>query len=108
MKTIFAFIFLALLLPSVLAGTVTRDFQTTVEQGEQIIIDLDVVTNGASTYSVSEFVPNGWTIIDSGTGVEQSSGNEIRWFVLGSAVDTTLQYTIQAPASSGVDTSYAV
>lgn len=92
---------IVLALPVALAGTVERSFSDNdINPLETITISLDVTIDGAIVYTLVEQIPAGWTIIDSGTGTIQPSGEEIRWIEF-SPEDTVLEYLVQAPVSGG-------
>jgi len=100
-KIIMLIFFIVLALPLALAGTVERSFSDNdVNPLAIITTSLDVTIDDAIVYSISEFVPAGWTIIDEGSGTIQPNGDEIRWIEF-SPEDTILEYIIQAPASGG-------
>ena len=103
-----------ILIPAVLAGTVTRSFSsTTVDQNEQIVISLIVdvdETIPEQFYAVDDIYPSGWTIIDEGLLDIQESGHAKGANVTmpqestDPVPDITYTYTIQSPSSTGTYT----
>ena len=68
-KIIITGLLLLVLLSGASAETVTRNF-TTQKIGDltQFYVTLTIDTTTADHYAIDEFVPNGWTITDTGTG----------------------------------------
>ncbi|MFH1787716.1 MAG: hypothetical protein ABH811_02925 [archaeon] len=80
---------------------VDRVFQQKVKPEEIIEIKLDVSIQGDETfYAIEEYVPEGFTIIDSGGGKTFNS-NILKWVVIENAKDTTYLYTLKSPSIEG-------
>ena len=81
---------------------VTRGFSSTsVSQGDIVTVTLDVsIIGGETYYTIEEYIPTGWTIIDDDGGVT-ADPYKLAWAVIQGAVDTTYTYTVQAPSSAG-------
>ena len=101
MKKLIIVMFLLLLVPMVMAGTVTRSFSSdTIAPGGTVDVTLAVkLGQGDSWYAIEEKYPSGWTVAsDDGTGDTTTSG-QITWAVITGAKDINYKYTLKAPAS---------
>ncbi len=91
----------------VLAGTVTRSFSdTSVNQGGQVTVSLDVdvdEASGETFYALDEAYPSGWILISDG-GLNASHAYHLKEAVIQGAVDAQYQYILQAPNQEGVFT----
>jgi len=96
-KIITTGLLLLILLSVASAGTVTRDF-TTQNMGnyQQLNVTLTVDTGTEEYYAIDEFIPNGWTITNKGTGSDQHAGH-LKWVDIQNQGDTQYFYTLTVP-----------
>ena len=82
------------LIPGVLAGTITRDFSSlNIFSDENLSVSLVVdVDAGDRVYSIEEILPAQATILDSGDG--SVVGTKIRWLEYFNVQDTTKNYIV--------------
>ena len=72
-----------------------------VEPGGTVEVDLVItVDEGINFYGIEEGLPEGWTVIDPGTGNTETPG-QLSWLVVQDAVSTTETYILQAPDVEG-------
>ncbi|MBI2176006.1 DUF5011 domain-containing protein [Candidatus Woesearchaeota archaeon] len=83
------------------ASTVTRSFSTpTPDACSDLTVTLTVSVTGAdSFYVIDEQLPDGWAVVNPGTGNTQQAGH-IKWAVISGAISTTHQYSVAVPCSA--------
>lgn len=83
---------------------VSRGFSSTsVAQGTQLNVDLNVFIRGSETYyTIEEYIPAGWIVTNDGGGATEEP-DRLVWAVLGTIPlkDASVTYTVQAPVTSG-------
>ncbi|MBI2102214.1 hypothetical protein HYT55_00095 [Candidatus Woesearchaeota archaeon] len=84
------------LIPGVLAGTVSRSFdKADVSVGGTVTISLAVaVAQGDNYYAIEEPIPSGWSVVDQGKA--KIKEGKLSWIQLDPA-SSTLQYSLKAP-----------
>jgi hypothetical protein len=106
MKKIFLMsVFAVILLIEIVSAADSIVFRTFSQEDVLIseIVDVTLhvsVINNETSYLIEEYIPQGWTIINSGGAVIINS-NTLKWIVTENAEDTTYTYKIKAPDQKG-------
>ena len=89
----------AVSVPMVAAGGgVTRMLPEAAAPGSTITVSLDVKVDGATTYSIDEQVPSGWTVTSASEGGDfTSEPGHVKWIKVMGVVNTTLTYNVVVP-----------
>ncbi len=84
------------------AGDISRSFSSSsINADNEVDVNLEVsIGGGDSFYIIEEYVPEGWTIVDAGSG-DASGSNVIFWITIQNPASETLVYKVKAPSASG-------
>jgi hypothetical protein len=91
-----------ILIPGVLAGTVTRSFSSTeVGPGGAVDVTLTVSADDDDTMLVlTEIYPSGFTVTDAG-GLSTDDAGKLKKIIMGTPSSESYTYTLEAPSTDG-------
>ena len=101
-KLFLCLVLCSVLIPTVLAGTVTRSLgpSDTAAPGGMLDVTLDVAVGAGETfYGFEETYPAGWTVVNKGELNDQTSG-QLRIVVTSGAASKSYTYTLSVPSDA--------
>lgn len=102
LAAVFSVVLAGLSAPTASAANVTRNLSlTTVDSGDNVVVDLTVDVDSASeAYAIEESYPDGWSVVNAG-GLNDNEDGLLKIAVVEDAQDVVYQYTVRAPSAGG-------
>lgn len=79
---------------------ISRGLPDNVQAGSILEVELDIQLGNETTYTIEEYVPEGWTITSASGGIISKSKDKVAWVALGTGSSGKLTYETKIPLNA--------